>query len=55
MGQALVGEAFVALSLVGGGGWVDPDALNESVRREAEANLKKLEKSGRDKSISSSG
>jgi len=31
MGDAQAGEAFVALSLVGGGGWVNPNALNESV------------------------
>jgi len=38
----------VGLSLFGGGGWVNPDALNESVVREAQANLEKLERSGRD-------
>ena len=48
MGVAPVGEAFVAVSLVGGGGSVDPDALNQSVTREAQANLVKLERSGRD-------
>ena len=38
----------MGLSLFGGGGWVNPDALNESVVREAQANLEKLERSGRD-------
>jgi len=48
MGVAPAGEAFVAVALVGGGGSVDPDALNQSVTRETQANLAKLERSGGD-------
>jgi hypothetical protein len=39
-----VGGAFVALSLVGGGGAVDRGQLNDVVVREAEANRQKLER-----------
>ena len=49
MGEARSeGDAFVALGLLGGGGVVDPDALNQSVRREADANVEKLARSGAD-------
>jgi hypothetical protein len=42
------GDAYVVLALVGGGGVMDPDALNQSVRREADANVAKLARSGAD-------
>ena len=48
MSEAPPGEAFIAVGLVGGGGSVDNDAINQSVAREVDANLAKLERSDAD-------
>jgi hypothetical protein len=42
LGRPLEGPAWFAVSMVGGGGWADPDALNHAVEKECLSNAAKL-------------
>ena len=48
VGPPSEGEGWFSVSLVGGGGWHDPEALNEAVVKECAANVKKVVAAGRD-------
>ena len=48
LGPPREGGGWFAVSLVGGGGWLDPEALNAAVVKECAANVKKLLSANRD-------